>query len=185
VVVDDELEIPVEAQGLSVFGANHLDGRRSTERLVAHELAHQWFGNSLTLGTWRDIWLHEGFACYAEWLWSQSSGGDTTDALARKARSRLAGLPQDLMLADPGPVLMFDDRVYKRGALTLHALRLTVGETAFFALLRAWTAQHRHATVTTADFVALAGQHCDRPLDALFRNWLHDRTLPALPAPTH
>ena len=71
VVTDDDLEIPLEAQGLSVFGANHMDGRRGSERLVAHELAHQWFGNSLTVGRWRDIWLHEGFACYAEWLWSE------------------------------------------------------------------------------------------------------------------
>ena len=83
VVTDDDLEIPLEAQGLSVFGANHMDGRRGSERLVAHELAHQWFGNSLTVGRWRDIWLHEGFACYAEWLWSERSGGWTADRLAR------------------------------------------------------------------------------------------------------
>jgi aminopeptidase N len=62
VVTDDDLEIPVEAQGLSVFGANYCDGTLSHERLVAHELAHQWFGDSVTLRRWRDIWLHEGFA---------------------------------------------------------------------------------------------------------------------------
>ena len=83
VVTDDDLEIPLEAQGLSVFGANHMDGRRGSERLVAHELAHQWFGNSLTVARWRDIWLHEGFACYAEWLWSQEAGGWTTERHAR------------------------------------------------------------------------------------------------------
>ncbi|HEX2806588.1 MAG TPA: M1 family metallopeptidase, partial [Kineosporiaceae bacterium] len=109
VVTDDDLEIPIEAQGLSVFGANHVDGRRGSERLVAHELAHQWFGNSLTLTRWDDIWLHEGFACYAEWLWSQSSGGESADALARKAVKRLRSLPQDLVVADPGPDSMFDD----------------------------------------------------------------------------
>ena len=123
VVTDDDLEIPLEAQGLSVFGANHMDGRRGSERLVAHELAHQWFGNSLTVGLWRDIWLHEGFACYAEWLWSEASGGRTADEQARAAHARLAGLPQDLVIGDPGPDAMFDDRLYKRGALTLHALR--------------------------------------------------------------
>ncbi|NED59674.1 M1 family metallopeptidase, partial [Streptomyces sp. SID10244] len=66
VITDDELDIPIEAQSFSIFGANHCDGSRHAERLVAHELAHQWFGNSVTLTRWRDIWLHEGFACYAE-----------------------------------------------------------------------------------------------------------------------
>ena len=73
VVTPDALDIPLEAQAMATFGANWLPGDRRHERLVAHELAHQWFGNSLTLGSWRDIWLHEGFACYAEWLWSQAS----------------------------------------------------------------------------------------------------------------
>jgi aminopeptidase N len=181
VVTDDELEIPLEAQSLSVFGANHVDGKRSAERLVAHELAHQWFGNSLTLGTWRDIWLHEGFACYAEWLWSQEAGEGSADSLARRHHQRLRGLKQDLVLADPGPDLLFDDRVYKRGALTLHALRRTLGDDAFFQVLRTWTARHRHATVTTAGFVACAQEASDQPLGPLFDRWLHAPKLPDLP----
>ena len=183
VVTDDDLEIPVEAQGMSIFGANHVDGRGGSERLVAHELAHQWFGNSLTLTRWKDIWLHEGFACYAEWLWSQTAGADPTDTLARKAAKRLRSLPQDLVLVDPGPDRMFDDRVYKRGAVALHALRLTMGDSAFFALLRAWTGDHRHGGVTTGMFVELAQRHTDRPLDGLLHDWLYERALPRLPDP--
>ncbi len=121
VVTPDELEIPLEAQGMATFGPNWLSGRGVHQRLIAHELAHQWFGNSLTVTSWADIWLNEGFACYAEWLWSQASGGPTADTLASQQRTRLAGLAQDFVLADPGPETMFDDRVYKRGALTLHA----------------------------------------------------------------
>jgi aminopeptidase N len=181
VITDDELEIPLEAQTLSVFGANHLDGRRGSERLVAHELAHQWFGNSLTLGRWRDIWLHEGFACYAEWLWSQESGGPATDTIARREHARLAGLPADLVLSDPGPDLMFDDRVYKRGALTLHAVRLAVGEAAFAALLRDWAETNRYRTVGTEGFRRFAAEHTGTALDHLFIAWLDRRPLPGLP----
>ncbi|MBL8929268.1 MAG: M1 family metallopeptidase [Kineosporiaceae bacterium] len=183
VITEDELEIPLEAQGMSSFGANHAVAGWENERLVAHELAHQWFGNSLTAAHWRDIWLHEGFACYSEWLWSQASGGPSTDKHARNHHARLAKLPQDLLLADPGPKLMFDDRVYKRGALTLHALRLAMGERDFFDALRSWTAAKRYGLVDTAGFL----KHLDRaakgstPSEVADR-WLNQRKLPELPS---
>jgi aminopeptidase N len=181
VVVDEELDVPVEAQALSIFGRNHVDGRRGSQRFVAHELAHQWFGNSLTVADWRHIWLNEGFANYAEWLWSEFSGGEPAAAHAARWRAKLAQLPQDLRIGDPGARRMFDDRVYRRGALTLHALRTTIGEGEFFDLLREWTATQRHATVTTEQFTALAQRHASTPLAGLFAAWLHDPRLPALP----
>ncbi|NEW47005.1 M1 family metallopeptidase [Nocardia cyriacigeorgica] len=181
VVTDDDLEIPIEAQGISIFGANHCDGRRGAERLVAHELAHQWFGNSLTIRQWRDIWLHEGFACYAEWIWSEESGGPTADQLARAARHNLARQPQDIIVGDPGPTSMFDDRVYKRGALCLHTLRLELGDTIFFELLREWTVRYRHASVTTEEFTDLAGHYSLVPLRSLWDSWLLAEPLPQLP----
>ncbi|MGW6459834.1 M1 family metallopeptidase [Streptomyces sp. NPDC055078] len=183
VVVDEELDVPVEAQGLSIFGTNHVDGRRGSERLIAHELAHQWFGNSLTVADWRHIWLNEGFAKYAEWLWSELSGGPSAAAIAARSRGRLALLRQDIVIADPGLRRIFDDRVYERGALTLHALRTETGHPAFVALLREWTARHRHGVVTTEEFIALARRHSPRPLDELFTRWLYERELPALPRP--
>lgn len=183
VVTDDDLEIPLEAQGISIFGANHCDGRRGSERLVAHELAHQWFGNSVTAQRWRHIWLHEGFACYAEWLWSDHCGERSADDWARHYHRRLVDSPQDLVLADPGPQDMFDDRVYKRGALALHALRRRIGDDAFFALLREWTSRYRHASVVTDDFIALAAQYTEDSLRPLWAAWLYSAEVPELDLP--
>lgn len=181
VVTEDALEIPLEAQGLSVFSQGFLSTGWESQRLIAHELSHQWFGNSLTASRWQDIWLHEGFACYAEWVWSEASGGRSADALADEHHARLAALPQDLLLGDPGTDDMFDDRVYKRGALTLHALRGTVGDDAFWRTLRAWVAEHRHGSVTTADLVEIATRESGEDLVDLFAAWLAAPALPELP----
>lgn len=181
VVTRDELEIPLEAQGLAVFGANHIDGHGGEERLIAHELAHQWFGNSVGVERWQDIWLNEGFCCYAEWVWSDAAGKASADALAREHHGLLSRMPADLMLGDPGPADMFDDRVYKRGALTLHALRLAIGDDEFFELLHEWTESNRHGTATTAEFIALVERRTGVAFGAFFESWLYHPSLPALP----
>lgn len=181
VVTEDELEIPIEAQGMATFGANHTLGDQSSDRLIAHELAHQWFGNSVGVQEWRHIWLNEGFACYAEWIWSEASGGPSAAELAARYHARLAALPQDILLGDPGPADMFDDRVYKRGALTLHALRIELGDEAFFDLLRSWTQRYRHAVVTTADLETHVAERTGRDITPLFDVWLRALPLPALP----
>ena len=179
VVTPDELEIPLESQSLATFGSNFLTSDWKHVRLVAHELAHQWFGNAVTMRTMQHIWLHEGFACYAEWLWSEAIGRDRADWHAKHHYERLAALPQDLLLADPGPELMFDDRVYKRGALTLHALRTAVGDEAFFTILRTWVERFGGLTVVSEDFEALAAEVSGQDLSGLFGGWLHSTALPA------
>ena len=181
VVTDDELEIPLEAMGMSTFGRTTCeagDRPNSDERLIAHELAHQWFGNAVTVAQWKHIWLHEGFACYAEWLWTEFSGGSDAGSHALRYYSKLQDSPQDILLSDPGPKNMFDDRVYKRGALTLHALRLTIGDDRFFDLLRAWVAEHTGKTVTTDDFLHMAADHSPVDLRPLWNAWLFSEPLP-------
>ena len=111
------LEIPLEAQGLSIFGANFLDRRLGQRAAGRPRALPPVVRQQPDRRRWRDIWLHEGFACYAEWLWSEESGGTSADERAAEHWKRLADLPQDLLLGDPGPDDMFDDRVYKRGAL--------------------------------------------------------------------
>jgi aminopeptidase N len=182
IVTEDDLEIPLEAEGLSIFGANFLDDEWNTERLVAHELSHQWFGNSLTIRHWRDIWMHEGFACYSEWLWSEASGRRSADEHAREHWARVDDQPHDLLLGDPGPDDMFDDRVYKRGALLLHALRLTLGDDAFFGLLRTWLERHRHGSVERADLTSLVEEVGGSACVDLMAEWLDELPLPELPS---
>lgn len=188
VVVDDDLEIPLEAQGLSSFGRNFAPAAWEHERLVAHELSHQWFGNNVTARLLQDIWLHEGFACYAEWLWSDHrrrwGESRTVQQQAAHHHAELARTPTGQPLADPGMRSMFDDWVYKRGALTLHAVRAEVGDEAFFDLLRGWTTDHAGGLVDTDDFV----EHCcsavpgrATSLRCLFDQWLRGLQLPPLP----
>jgi aminopeptidase N len=142
---------------------------------LVHESAHQWFGDSVSLTTWKDIWLNEGFATYAEWLYAEQHGGRSAQA----AFDELYALPADDELwefppADPGSgANIFGTPVYARGAMTLHQLRRAVGDRAFLRILRAWADAHRHGHGTTAQFERLAERISGRQLDTLFRTWLH------------
>ena len=179
VMTEDELEIPLEAQGLSIFGSNMVTPE--WERLVAHELSHQWFGNSLGLAQWDDIWLNEGFACYCEWLWFEHKGHPAADS-ALEHYQDLAMKPQDLVIGDPGAKDMFDDRVYKRGALTVHALRVLLGDAAFFEALRAYVSFGRHSIVEPVDLRTQLYRVGDQEkINELLDAWLWSPALPEFP----
>ncbi|HEX4816370.1 MAG TPA: M1 family metallopeptidase [Nonomuraea sp.] len=150
------------------------------ETIIAHELAHQWFGNSLSIARWKDLWLNEGFATYAEWLWAEHKGRKTAEAAFQEFHSRPADDP--IWSYPPGrarPDDLFNQSVYSRGAMTLHALRRAVGDQTFFALLRAWVADHRYGHVTTDQFIELAERMSGKQLDDLFDAWLFQPRKPA------
>jgi aminopeptidase N len=268
-VVGSLIPFALETQTLMIFGALPLapndvmadDTLGSLEALVAHELAHHWFGDSVSLLRWQDSWLNEGFATYGNVLWIEHTEGevarnheiarlyayqaalnrfndpaqlatlDAGDVIAgyqqfrrrflgagvgegflrdyrnglgaateadleniggEEALAQLAalGVAEELFpgitprTGDPGPTAVFSAPiVYERGALTLHALRLMVGDEAFFAILREWTARFHNGNATTEDFVMLAEEISGEELSAFFEAWLYEPALPSLTPP--
>ncbi|MGN9766046.1 M1 family metallopeptidase [Micromonospora sp. SD12] len=178
VVTDPRVGYALETQSRPVYGPGFFRGGRPNLGVVAHELAHQWFGNSVALSRWSDIWLNEGFASYAEWLWEEHDGGRTAQ---RNFELEYAATDWSRPSVDPGRSRLFGAAVYKRGALAVHALRRTVGDDTFFRILRTWTAERRDGNATTDDLVALAERVAGRPLRPVFDAWLVGGTAPALP----
>ncbi|GIF74037.1 M1 family metallopeptidase [Asanoa siamensis] len=142
---------------------------------VVHEIAHQWFGNSVTLTVWQDIWLNEGFAAFSEWIYDEKHGGPTAQQSFDElyARAPTHSLWQRPPANLGGPEVMFSAPAYDRGAMTLQALRVKIGDKRFFGLLRDWYAHNRDGNVTTADFVRLAERRSGQQLDAFFQTWLY------------
>jgi aminopeptidase N len=151
---------------------------------VVHEIAHQWFGNAVTLETWPDIWLNEGFATFSEWIYTEEHGGAT----AQENFDDLYSIPeddpafQDLWFPAPaaleGPEQLFHTPVYDRGAMTLQALRVKVGDDTFFEILRSWYEDNKYGNVSTEDFIALAEEESGQGLEHFFQVWLYQEGRP-------
>ncbi len=173
IVDDDTVGYALETQTRPVYS------RVARAGTVAHELAHQWFGNAVSPERWQDIWLNEGWATYAEWVWSEASGGDTAQTLF----DDIMAIPADdsfwnLTVADPGPLGLFLAPIYDRGAATLYALRVKVGDEAFSDGTRLWLERYDDGTATTEDLEAVYEETSGQDLGAFFDTWVRTPSKP-------
>jgi aminopeptidase N len=172
------LGFALETQTLSVFGPE-----MAMEGVNAHELAHQWFGDTVTLDAWDETWLNEGFATYMQRLWTEHKlGADFLDGGMRQSYEML-----DTLMAPPPGVVeedsLFSEAVYERGAWVLHALRLEIGDALFWEFLRTYYARFKDSNVSTEEFIATANEVSGRNLTPFLNAWIYDEEMPPIPAP--
>ncbi|MCX4515250.1 M1 family metallopeptidase [Streptomyces sp. NBC_01619] len=158
------------------------------DSVMVHELAHQWFGNSVSPRGWADLWLNEGHATWYGSLYAEEHAKRSLEKHMREAYAQsdgwraAGGPPAAPKPAAPGQQLgLFRPIVYDGSALVLYALRQEIGKDKFEALERAWVAEHRDGTATTADFTALASRISGRDLSAFLKAWLYGEKTPKMP----
>jgi len=158
---------------------------RSTST-IAHELAHQWFGDSVSVATWQHIWLNEGFATFAQYLWDEHTGVRTAHEDFVRDYSRAADDPfWQIIVADPQRDTMFASAVYRRGGMTLQALREKIAaanngdDGKFFQILKDWAEEHKYGNATTQQFIDLSEKVSGMDLGNFFQTWLYTAGKPA------
>ncbi|HET6300768.1 M1 family metallopeptidase [Microbacterium sp.] len=175
IVDNDSVGYALETQTRSFFSST------AGESTVAHELAHQWMGDHVSPARWADIWLNEGWATYSSWIWLEERGSSTAQARFQTVMNRAPGhATWNTVVADPGPLGIFGTPVYDRGAATLHALRVKIGDDAFFDLAKEWVARFGGGTATTADFIALAEEISGQDLADFFDVWVYQPPKPTV-----
>ncbi|MEV6804055.1 M1 family metallopeptidase [Streptomyces sp. NPDC051132] len=168
----------LETQTRPVFPGDQFD----TGTLV-HELAHQWYGDSVGPASWRDMWLNEGFATYAEWLYDEDHDGPT----AQETFTRLYEGDHEAVWAFPparpsSAAHISDSPVYERGAMVLHKIRQKVGDDTFYDIIQGWAAARRHDTAGTAAFTAYVEKKApEQDFGEIWRDWLYGDGKPDRP----
>ncbi|MEP7382631.1 MAG: M1 family metallopeptidase [Gemmatimonadota bacterium] len=163
----------------AIFYADNIYRRRSmTEGLIAHETAHQWFGDAVTTREWPHVWLSEGFATYFAAVWAEQSRGDT--AMLDEVRRMRQTVLNDKMTAEK-PVIdetlsdlrnVLNSLVYQKAGFALHMLRQEIGDSAFFGGVRSYYGKYRHGNALTNDFVREMEASSGKKLDWFFDQWM-------------
>lgn len=178
VIDDDRVGFALETQTRPIYSDNFWRGNSSNTVVVAHEAAHQWFGNSVSVDTWQHIWLNEGFATYAQWMWAEHSGGPSIQSEFDRRYNDAGNRIWDVQPGAPGRANIFSGSVYQRGGMTLHALRKEVGDAKFFEILKTWAIEQRDGLATTDEFIALSEKVSGKQLDTFFEAWLFTKGRP-------
>lgn len=184
-VMDTTFGAALENQTMSIFGMDMIDTSdiEGTELTVAHELSHQWFGDSISVADWSDIWLNEGFASYAEALWVEHTSGEKgLNRWIKDQYEEVSNFPE--YYPPPGSPAandLFNGGVYIRGGLTLHALRLEIGDDAFFKILQTYYERYKGGNASTEDFISVAEEISGHDLAEFFQGWLYEESLPPIP----
>ncbi len=177
IVVNESTGLALETQNRPIFGVDTYDD----PSIVAHELSHQWFGDAVSLRDWSDIWLNEGFATYAAWLWESNSIGTDLDAEVAKLRNQAKqdrSSPLNLEPGSPQAKTLFGPAVYYRGGACLVELRNLMGADSFEKLLKQWVSDHSYGSASSHDFESLAAQLAGKDLRAFFDKWLRTPGFP-------
>jgi aminopeptidase N len=161
----------MEHQTCTSMGSRFLSRSRVFDWVVAHELSHQWWGDSVTPEEWADVWLNEGFATYSEALWVEHESG--SEAYREDVARRVLSKGFRGALYDPED--LFGPTVYFKGAWVLHMLRRVMGDELFFDALRAYASDdaHRYKNATTADFQRVCEDYYGEALDWFFDEWVY------------
>lgn len=172
----DTVDTALEVQSLSIHCPSEI---MASERVIIHELAHQWFGDSISLENWKDIWLKEGIATYSPWLWASKNDPVVLSGIAHRERNSF--FDSEASVAQPPPDNLYGDESYTGGALVFYALHIQVGDELFFEILRTYTERYRYGNAGTDEFIALAEEVSGQDLTAFFDQWLFSSQMPNLP----
>ncbi len=177
----------MEHQTFTTYGFNLVDSARTFEGIVAHELAHQWFGDHLSPVDFRNMWLNEGFATYGDVLWAEHLNGDNglNDAMRTLANACINeenNFPPSYPVYDPPADRLFGVNVYYKGAWVLHMLRKQIlGDSLFFAVMQDYVATFGGGNVDTDDFINVTNEHYDGPdVNWFFDQWVYGLGIPAI-----
>lgn len=175
----------MEHQTITTLGNYIINGNGTYELTIAHELAHQWFGNAVSFLTFKDVWLSEGFATYSEHLWTDKTLGwqaacNYVDSSYHQYYLNWVASAGPQVIYDPAFNAYFSPPSYEKAASVLHMLRLKIGNDSFFQLLQNWFSTYSGGNAVTAEFQAMAEQICGQDLTQFFNQWIFSPGIPAL-----